>query len=70
VPAGAQEVPSSVDEVARPGGDLAGKPEIQLVKVADGFNDPIDVTSAGDGSGRTMVTSMSTAPRARSMATG
>jgi glucose/arabinose dehydrogenase len=55
LPAAAQVVPGSVDEVARPGGDLPGDPEIALVKVADGFADPIGVASAGDGSGRIFV---------------
>jgi hypothetical protein len=44
LPLAAQEVPSSVDEVARPGGDLPGDPEIALVKVAGGFNDPVAST--------------------------
>jgi glucose/arabinose dehydrogenase len=52
---GAAEVPDSVDAVARPGGDLPGDPQIALVKVADGFNDPINVANAGDGSGRIFV---------------
>ena len=48
LPALAQEVPEAVDQVAQPGGDLPGDPQIQLVKVADGFNDPISVANAGD----------------------
>ncbi|HEX6113553.1 MAG TPA: PQQ-dependent sugar dehydrogenase [Geminicoccaceae bacterium] len=55
LPAAAQEVPGSVDGVAQPGGDLPGDPQIQLVKVADGFNDPVGVANAGDGSGRIFV---------------
>ena len=55
LPSAAQEVPNSADEVARPGGDLAGEREIALVKVADGFNDPVNVANAGDGSGRIFV---------------
>jgi glucose/arabinose dehydrogenase len=51
----AGEVPSSPDQIAQPGGDLPGDPEIALVKVADGFLDPINVTNAGDGSGRIFV---------------
>jgi glucose/arabinose dehydrogenase len=54
-PALAQEVPSSPEQVAQPGGDLPGDPQIQLVKVADGFEDPINVANAGDGSGRIFV---------------
>jgi glucose/arabinose dehydrogenase len=49
------ELPQTRDDVARPGGTLPGNPEIALVKVADGFNDPVNVTSAGDGSGRIFV---------------
>src|ERR687891_1204258 len=55
LPLGAAEVPGSVDAVAQPGGDLPGDPQIALVKIADGFNDPINVTNAGDGSGRIFV---------------
>src|SRR5919106_909305 len=55
LPLGAAEVPGSVDAVAQPGGDLPGDPQIALVKIADGFNDPINVTNAGDGSGRMFV---------------
>ncbi|MCG8357792.1 MAG: PQQ-dependent sugar dehydrogenase [Kiloniellales bacterium] len=51
----AGNVPTSKDQVARPGGDLPGDPKIALVKVADGFFDPINVTNAGDGSGRIFV---------------
>jgi glucose/arabinose dehydrogenase len=55
LPAGAAEVPSSIDQVAQPGGTLPGDPKIALVKIADGFNDPINVANAGDGSGRIFV---------------
>lgn len=51
----AGEIPASPDQIAQPGGDLPGDPEIALVKVADGFLDPINVTNAGDGSGRIFV---------------
>ncbi len=51
----AAEVPQSPDQVAQPGGDLPGDPKIALVKVADGFMDPVNVTNAGDGSGRIFV---------------
>src|SRR5918994_1781345 len=54
-PALAQQVPGVPEDVARPGGDLPGDPKIALVKIADGFNDPINVTNAGDGSGRIFV---------------
>jgi len=52
----AQQVPESPDQVAKPGGTLPGNPQIALVKVADGFADPTNVASAGDGSGRLFVT--------------
>src|SRR5213593_3542786 len=48
-------LPRTKDEVARPGGKLPGNVQIALVKVADGFNDPTNVASAGDGSGRIFV---------------
>lgn len=51
-----QRVPVTKDEVARPGGRLPGSPKIALVKVADGFYDPTNVGSAGDGTGRLFVT--------------
>jgi glucose/arabinose dehydrogenase len=54
-PSWAADWPASPDEVARPGGDLPGDPAIQLVKVADGFADPVNVANAGDGSGRIFV---------------
>ena len=55
LPVAAQKVPSSAAEVARPGGKVPGAPKIALVKVADGFNDPVGVTAANDGSGRIFV---------------
>ncbi len=61
VPAAAQEggysAPvSSYDgvTVAQPGGDV-GDVEVQLVKVADGLFDPVNVASANDGSGRLFI---------------
>jgi len=45
----------SWDNVAHPGGTLPGSPAISLVKVAEGFNDPVAVVSARDGSGRLFV---------------
>ena len=50
-----QTVPKTAAEVARPGGKLPGDPKITLVKVAEGFHDPTNVTNAGDGSGRIFV---------------
>ena len=55
VVASAQTVPTARDQVARPGGQVAGLPALALVKVADGFNDPVGVTSANDGTGRIFV---------------
>lgn len=51
----AADVPKTPAQVANPGGTLPGNPKIALVKVADGFKDPINVSSAGDGSGRIFV---------------
>ena len=53
--AAAKDAPQTVDGVANPGGTLPGNPKIALVKVADGFLDPINVANAGDGSGRIFV---------------
>jgi len=40
---------SPFDEpVAQPGGTLPGEVDIQLVKVAEGLVDPVNVTNAGD----------------------
>jgi glucose/arabinose dehydrogenase len=41
--------------VATPGGKLPGNVAIELVKVADGFVDPINVASPPDGTGRLFV---------------
>jgi hypothetical protein len=41
--------------VATPGGTLPGNPQIQLVKVADGLADPINVAAPADDSGRLFV---------------
>ncbi len=51
----AQTVPATPAEVARPGGAIPNAPKLALVKVADGFNDPVGVTAANDGSGRIFV---------------
>jgi glucose/arabinose dehydrogenase/plastocyanin len=45
----------SVMEAALPGGTLPGAPQIQLVQVATGLIDPINITNAGDDSGRLFV---------------
>lgn len=42
-------------DVATPGGTLPGNPAIQLVKIAGGLADPINMTSAFDGSGRLFI---------------
>lgn len=55
LPATARKVPTTPEEVARPGGTLPNSPKIEFVKVADGFYDPTNVTNAGDGSGRIFV---------------
>ena len=51
----AQRAPQNRTDVARPGGTIAGAPTLALVKIADGFNDPTNVASANDGSGRLFV---------------
>jgi hypothetical protein len=38
-----------------PGGTLPANPSIQLVKIADGLADPVNVAAAGDDSGRLFV---------------
>jgi glucose/arabinose dehydrogenase len=55
-PAAAQELPRTPDEVALPEGTLPGDPQISLVQIAEGFQDPTNVASAFDGSGRLFVT--------------
>jgi len=40
---------------SRPGGTLPGNPAIQMVKVAGGLVDPVNLANAGDGSGRLFV---------------
>ncbi len=55
----AQEATSSptaeLGVVARPGGTLPSDPTIQLVKIADGFADPVAVAAPPDDSGRLFV---------------
>lgn len=51
----AQQVPTSPSEVAQPGGTIPGAPKLALVKLADGFHDPVGVTAANDDSGRIFV---------------
>lgn len=53
----AQDLPESpsVGDAAQPDGAIPGDPQIQLVQVADGLADPVNVTNAGDGTGRLFV---------------
>ena len=51
----AQQIPATPADVAKPGGKIPGAQKLALVKVADGFNDPVGVTVANDGSGRIFV---------------
>ncbi|MGI8485739.1 MAG: PQQ-dependent sugar dehydrogenase, partial [Thermomicrobiales bacterium] len=39
-------------KTVEPGGTLPGNPSVQLVKVADGLADPVNVATPNDGSGR------------------
>ena len=55
LPAMAQKVPETKEQVAQPGGTIPGASKLALVKVADGFADPVGVTAANDGSGRIFV---------------
>jgi glucose/arabinose dehydrogenase/plastocyanin len=57
---GAQDTPPNdfspfTEPVAQPGGTLPGDIAVQLVKVAGGLVDPVNLTNAGDGSGRMFV---------------
>jgi glucose/arabinose dehydrogenase len=45
----------SVTPPAQPGGTLPGNPQIQLVKVAGGLADPVNIAAPNDGSGRLFV---------------
>ena len=49
------KLPRVAEEVARPPGDIPGDPKVALVKIAEGFADPVNVSSADDGSGRIFV---------------
>jgi len=42
-------------DVATPDGTLPGNPQIQLVKVAEGLADPVNIAAPDDGSGRVFV---------------
>ncbi|HEY8370452.1 MAG TPA: PQQ-dependent sugar dehydrogenase [Thermodesulfobacteriota bacterium] len=55
-PAFGATVPQEPGQVAQLGGRIPGNPSIALVRVADGFNDPTNVASAHDGTGRLFVT--------------
>ena len=46
---------SAQHNTARPGGKLPGSPKIELVQVAHGFIDPVNVAVPNDGSGRIFV---------------
>lgn len=45
----------SVVDAAQPGGTLPGDPHVQLVQVATGLADPVNVANAGDGNGRLFI---------------
>ena len=42
-------------DAVTPNGTLPGNPQIQLVKVADGLADPVNIAAADDGSGRLFI---------------
>lgn len=41
--------------VVQPGGTIPGNPQVQLVKIADGLADPINIAAPDDDSGRIFV---------------
>lgn len=51
----AQTIPKASDEVALPGGKILGNINIKLVKVAEGFEGPVNISNAGDGTKRIFV---------------
>lgn len=51
----AEGTPVARSQTARPGGDLPGEPAIQLVKVAGGFNDAVNLAVPNDGSARLFI---------------
>ena len=52
---GAVAQDGTAPQVAQPGGDLPGEPSVQLVKVAGGLVDPINVAAPDDGTNRVFV---------------
>ncbi len=42
-------------EVAQPGGDLPGDPQVQLIRIGGEFEEPVNVAAPKDGSGRIFV---------------
>jgi len=54
-PGATPTVPKGPTTTVQPGGTLPGNPSIQLVQVATGLIDPINLQSANDGSGRLFV---------------
>lgn len=51
----AQTIPQSIDNIAALSKFEPDNPSIKLVKVAEGFEDPVNITNAGDSSGRLFV---------------
>ena len=51
----ATKVPTQKEDVAKPGGKLPKPIKIAMVKVAGDLIDPINVTSANDGTGRMFI---------------
>ena len=54
-PALAQTIPQTPARSWPSGRTIPGNPKLALVKVADGFNDPVGVSVANDGTGRIFV---------------
>ena len=51
----AQTIPKIGDQVAQPGGKILGTGNLKLVKVAEGFEGPVNLNNAGDGTKRIFV---------------
>lgn len=52
----AQRLPATREQVAEPGGRIPGSQNLSLVRVVEGFQEPVGVAAAHDGSGRLFVT--------------
>ena len=51
----AQTIPKVSGQVAQPGGKIQGNNNLKLVKIAEGFEGPVNLSNAGDGTKRIFV---------------